>query len=219
MAAMSVSTHLGINLAEYDRRIRSFVPYYETMLDVAASAVPPNAGVILDLGIGTGALAQRCAASAPRARVVGIDADAGMMALAGKRLGDRATFVTGSFLRTPLPRADAVVASLALHHVRTRSAKAQLYGRIARALGRRGRLIVADCFPARDRALAQVQRGDWEAHLARHYSTRQARQFLAAWSHEDTYMPLEVELNLIRNAGLHPEVLWRKGAFAVLVGL
>lgn len=216
---MSVSTHLGIDLAEYDRRIRSFVPYYETMLDVAAAAVRPSTRVILDLGIGTGALAQRCLRAAPRARVVGIDADAGMMAMASARLGRRATLVTGSFLRTPLPRADAVVASLALHHVRTRTAKRALYRRIAGALNRGGRLIVADCFPARDRELARRQRRDWEAHLERHYPAPEAHRFLRAWAHEDTYMPLDAELTMFSAAGLRGEVLWRKGAFAVLVGL
>ena len=53
---MSVATHLGIDLAEYDARIRSFIPDYEEMLAVAAAAVPAQARTIVDLGIGTGAL-------------------------------------------------------------------------------------------------------------------------------------------------------------------
>jgi hypothetical protein len=40
---MSVASHLGINLAEYDRKIQSFIPDYKTMLDVAAAAVPSEA--------------------------------------------------------------------------------------------------------------------------------------------------------------------------------
>jgi hypothetical protein len=29
-------------------------------------------------------------------------------------------------------------------------------------------------------------------------------------------MPLDVELKMMRAAGLHPEVVWRKGGFAVI---
>ena len=33
---MGVASHLGIQLTEYDRRIRTFIPDYEEMLDAAA---------------------------------------------------------------------------------------------------------------------------------------------------------------------------------------
>src|SRR5438128_8962419 len=146
----SVAAHLGITLREYDARIRSFIPDYETMLDVAASALPRSAKTIVDLGIGTGALAARCAKRAPHARIVGIDADPAMAAIAASRLGTRASVVTGSFLRTALPRCDAIVASLALHHVRTRATKRRLYQALRAALRRGGRLVVIDCLPAAD---------------------------------------------------------------------
>src|SRR5262249_40420144 len=120
---MSVSKHLGIVIEEYDDRIRTFIPHYAEMLDEAAAIVGPRARTIVDLGIGTGALAARCLARAPQARVIGFDADAEMLRLAERRLGGRVTLIDGDFLRAPLPPADAVVASLALHHIRTRSAK------------------------------------------------------------------------------------------------
>jgi hypothetical protein len=57
---MSVANHLGIDLSEYDARIRTFIPNYEEMLDVVASVIDPMSSMILDLGIGTGALSERC---------------------------------------------------------------------------------------------------------------------------------------------------------------
>ncbi len=216
---MSVASHLGIDLADYDRRIRSFIPDYETMLNVAASAVPTDARVIVDLGIGTGALAARCVARAPRAKIVGIDVDSGMTAMAKKRLGPRATLIHRSFLRADLPRCDAAVASLALHHVRTRAAKAALYQRIKRALKRGGRAIIVDCLPSSDSELATGQRAAWQGHLERTYSRRETQRYFAAWAREDVYMPIDVELAFMRQAGFAADVLWRAGAFAVLVGL
>jgi len=213
---MSVAAHLGIRLSEYDARIRTFIPDYDAMLDVAASLVPRQARTIVDLGIGTGALSARCVRAAPRAGVVGIDVDAAIAGLAARRLRSRLTIVIGSFLRTPLPACDAAVASFALHHVRTRAAKASFYRRVRRALRPRGRLIIVDCQPALDRTLRAAQRDAWLSHLRASYSPAKARGLLAAWSHEDVYVPLEIEQQLLTGSGLRPEVVWRRGAFTVI---
>jgi ubiquinone/menaquinone biosynthesis C-methylase UbiE len=189
------------------------------MLKIAAAAVPSDARLIVDLGIGTGALAERCLHHASRARIVGIDLDEGMMALAARRLGPRAALVHGSFLRADLPRCDAVVASLALHHVRTRAAKAALYRRIRRALRPGGRLVIADCQPSGSAVFAGVQREAWRSHLERTYSRREASGYFRAWASEDVYVPLDREVALMTRAGFRAEVLWRRGAFAVLIGL
>jgi ubiquinone/menaquinone biosynthesis C-methylase UbiE len=213
---MSVAAHLGIRLAEYDTRIRTFIPDYEAMLSVAASAVPGDARTIVDLGIGTGALAQACLKRARRAQIVGIDADGAVLQLAARRLGRRATFLRGSFLRTALPPADAVVASYALHHVRTRTARAALYRRIRRALARAGVFITVDCHPATNRIVARRQRDLWRAHLRTNYRAAAADRYLAEWAKEDVYVPLAAEMSLLAGSGLAPEIIWRKGAFAVL---
>ena len=216
---MSVATHLGIDIREYDARIRTFIPDYEEMLDVAAAAVPSRARTIIDLGTGTGALAARCLLEAPRARIVGIDGDADILQVAARRLRGRATFTCGTFLRAPLPPSDAVVASFSLHHIRTRRAKATMYARIRRALRPGGRFIGVDCYPAADGAVARVQRDAWHAHLRHAYSPARAAAFLDAWSREDVYVPLESEIVMLKRCGLRVEVLWRKGSFAVLMGM
>jgi len=215
---MGVASHLGIKLSEYDARIRTFIPDYEEMLDVAAGAIPPGTRTIVDLGVGTGALALRCAGKAKQAKIVGIDADPDIMTLARRRLGGRATLLCGSFLRVQLSRCDAVVASFALHHVRTRQAKAKLYAGIHHALAHRGLFLTVDCHPASDAGLAREQRQAWTAHLLKSYSKSEASKLLSSWAREDCYTPLESELELIRRSGLAAEVLWRRGSFAVLLG-
>src|ERR1051326_1540540 len=177
---MGVSAHLGIALGEYDARIRTFIPDYEEMLVVGAAAVPSRARTIVDLGVGTGALAARCLKRARRASIVGIDADPAILNLAARRLGRGAQLIADSFLRAALPRCDATVASFALHHVRTRGAKANLYRRIRRALRRRGVFVTVDCHPSADRRVASAQRQDWRMHLRESYSAAQADRFLWA---------------------------------------
>jgi ubiquinone/menaquinone biosynthesis C-methylase UbiE len=214
---MGVATHLGINLKEYDLRIRTFIPDYEEMLDIAAAAIPSRSAQIVDLGIGTGALASRCLNKAPRSRIVGVDSDGEILGLAARRLGSRGSFVCGSFLRTPFPKCDAVVASFSLHHVRTARAKAKLFARARAALRPAGRFVTVDCYPAKDLDLARKQRQAWIEHLHRSYSSTEAAKLLAAWAREDSYMPLQDEINLLQQGGFRVEVLWRKESFAVLL--
>lgn len=218
MRALGVASHLGIDLVEYDERIRTFIPDYEEMLDVAAESVPRQARTIVDLGTGTGALAARCVEKATRAHVVGIDSDSGMLSAAACRLQRRGSFLCADFSQTPLPDCDAIVASFSLHHLRTRRAKAALFRKARNALHKTGVLLSVDCYPAGDAELARDQHDAWKAHLQRWYSRKQAASLLKAWSREDFYMPLEEEIALMRRGGFAVEILWRKGAFAVLRG-
>src|SRR5690242_19207026 len=141
---MSVASHLAISPAKYDARIRSLIPLYDELIPEAARALGHAARpvrTIVDLGIGTGALARACLERTPGARVWGIDADAEMMAITRARLGRlsrRVTMTTGSFLDSELPRCDAMVASYSLHHIRTPRAKLAFYRRCYRALRRGG---------------------------------------------------------------------------------
>ena len=220
---MSVATHLGIPLDEYDARIRTFIPGYEQMLDAAAQALRALAAAapaIVDLGTGTGALAARCLDVRSDARLVGIDADPGILEAARRRLAARAavaSFVQGSFLDSPIPHADAIVASLSLHHVRTRERKRQLYGDCREALAPHGLLVTADCFPSSDARLAALERAAWRAHLRRAYSVAETDAYFAAWAAEDVYVPLEDELAMLRDAGFVADLPWRRAPFGVIV--
>jgi hypothetical protein len=137
--------------------------------------------------------------------------------MARRRLSVRATLTRGNFLRTKLPRADAWVASFALHHVRTRRAKARFYERARRTLRPGGTIVSADCHPDAAAASAASQREAWLTHLRRTYG-RKAVSILDSWADEDVYQPLNVELTLMMRAGFRVDVLWRRQGFAVIQG-
>lgn len=221
---MGVAGHLRIELDEYDQKIRTFVPHYESLLEVTAGSLGllcEPAPAVVDLGIGTGALTEACLAVSPGARVLGVDSDAGMLDAARYRLRDHANLELrhDSFLRVPLPRADAVVATLALHHVADPDEKKALFRRIFQALRPGGILVSGDCYPAVQPELAAEHRDAWLRHLEESYSRAEAEGYLEAWSDEDTYFPLAWELDWLREAGFAAEVLWRGDGFAVVAGL
>jgi len=221
---MSVASHLAVTPAKYDARIRSLIPLYDELIAEVAGALG-HAGrpvrIVVDLGIGTGALARACLTRAPGARVWGIDADPAMMAIARTRLGRlsrRVTMTTGSFLDQPLPPCDAIVASYSLHHIRTRRAKQAFYRRCYRALRPGGVLINGDCAPASTPRGFARDLDVWFTHLGQTFRGRaQGRRVYESWADEDTYVPLAEEIRLLERAGFVVDVPWRRSPFAVIV--
>lgn len=221
---MSVAEHLKIDITEYDDRIRTFIPDYAELIATAANALcvlETPAPEIVDLGIGTGALAARCLEAYGAARVVGIDTDPAMIEIARARLAGHSHvgFVHADFLAITLPKCDAIVASFALHHVRTAEEKQEFYASCREALRPGGVLVSADCFPARQPRLAARQRAAWIGHLRQTYSLEEGESYLATWADEDVYFALQDELEWLAGAGLSPEVVWRKDSCAVVAAV
>jgi SAM-dependent methyltransferase len=103
---------------------------------------------VLDLGCGTGTLAIMTAERVPGARVVGLDVDPAILALARRKVarsGARVTLAEGSATAPPFSPAsfDRVLSTLVLHHLTTPQKRAALQA--VRALLRPGgELHVAD---------------------------------------------------------------------------
>ena len=209
---------------KYDTRIRTLIPLYDELIAEVAGALSLAARpvrTIVDLGIGTGALARACLESAPRARIWGIDADADMMAVARARLGRlsrRATMTTGSFLDIALPQCDAMVASYSLHHIRSSREKLAFYRRCFRALRPGGVLINGDCAPSSTPQGFARDLDVWFTHLAKTFGGRaRGRRVYESWADEDVYVPLADEIDLLERAGFAVDVPWRRAPFAVIV--
>ncbi|MDZ7344721.1 MAG: class I SAM-dependent methyltransferase, partial [candidate division KSB1 bacterium] len=206
-------------------RIRTFIPHYEEMLRMVAamlSLVRRRQPTIIDLGVGSGALAASCLAKVPQACLYGIDTDADMLALARRRLSrkssTRSNLICGNFLEVPLPRCEAIVTTLALHHLSSFTIKQKFYAKCFSALRRGGIFANGDCFLAENADLNRSYMAIWQSHLHKFYSARQTQDYFEAWAKEDTYLPLAQEMNTLAAVGFKVEVIWRRAPFAVLVG-
>lgn len=218
----SVRRHLRVAVDAYDAAIRRFIPGYEAMLAAAARELAPAAsGLVIDLGGGTGALAEAVLASGASGTVELLDVDREMLDRARTRLAPwagRVRFTEGSFLGA-LPRCDGAAASLALHHVPTLDAKRALYRRIYEALEAGGVFVNADAtMPAEPGAREAVWRG-WADHMVRQgIARKRAFEHFEEWAEEDTYFPLEDELAAVAAAGFDAECVWREVGMTVVVG-
>jgi tRNA (cmo5U34)-methyltransferase len=225
-----VSTHLGVDAASYDAAIRRFIPGYEEMIAEVVSILDEALDEevrVVDLGAGTGALAGAILDAIPRARVVLVDIDPNMLAVASARVaahGDRAEVRCATF-DDALPAlgagsAGAVVASLSLHHVPEIERKRALYTSIYTALAPGGVFLNADATVHESGAEhARIFR-EWAAGMARAgIEAAEAEALFAKWAGEDRYYPLSVELDLLAQAGFaRPECFWKRGASTVFGG-
>ena len=219
---MGVAQHLGIKPGEYDKLIATLIPHYGELIEAAAMAVDTvarNTPAVVDLGTGSGTLAQRILKVRPKARLIGIDADASMLAAATRRLRGNIQTIEENFEQIRIPRCDVVSASFSLHHIPTGRRKAALYKRCFQSLRPGGMLVSADCFLASSAVLRKRHRQAWLEHLERRHTKKRAEHFLRTWAKEDVYFTLDREIELLKDAGFAVEVTWRNDSFAVIVGL
>lgn len=217
----SVSSHLRLETAEYDRIIRTYIPYYDesrkVQLDLLAAAQLPGSSLIIDLGGGTGSLAEAILDRLPQASLLVRDIDPAMLEQAQGRLGrfgDRSQLSAGAFL-DPLPEADAVLCAFALHHVPDLPQKTEVYRRIRAALRPGGVFLNTDAVSG---PFWPSLRDEWAAFMATQgFTLQQGYQNLEDWSEEDTYFSVREELHAMTAAGFEQaECFWRKGPIAVL---
>ena len=217
-----VAGHLGVAADDYDRTIRTFIPNYETMLATIVhwldGNVPPS-GLVVDLGAGTGALSAAILDALPDVRVELVDIDPNMLDVAATRCSAHAGRYELRHARfeDPLPKCDAVVASLALHHVTTHDAKRELYRAIRSALEPSGLVVVGDALVHPDGPERRRMLDDLYAHMERNGISRaEAEAHFTQWGDEDVYMSLPDELALMADAGFpRPDCFWRDGLIAV----
>ena len=224
--AHSVSEHLHVTIADYDRFIRTAIPHYETMravqLDLLARCLPPD-GRVLDLGGGTGSLAKAVGEKFPRVEVEIWDTDPAMLKVARGRcavFADRVHFVERSFAE-PLPACDAVVACIALHHVKDMVAKGKIYANIFQALRPGGIFANADCVMSETPVVRAASYEGWARFMEEQgVPAAETRRQFAEWAKEDYYPPLATELRLLAEAGFaEPDCFWRMAPFTVFGGV
>ena len=217
----SVASHLRLDTAEYDRIIRTYIPYYdesrEVQLELVAASKVGGAARIVDLGGGTGSLAEAILERFPEVSVVVRDIDPEMLRVAQGRLdrfADRVELSQGSFM-DPLPPVDAVLSAFALHHVPRLEEKAEVYRRIREAIRPGGVFLNTDAVAG---PFWPFLRDEWAAFMAsKGFTLAQGYQNLDDWAAEDTYFSVREELGAMAQGGFaEAECLWRRGTVAVL---
>jgi len=154
---------------EYERRIRTLVPGYETLHELSAAVLRaqlPDSARVLCVGAGTGEEIARLAAAGPQWRFVGVDPSADMLAQARERMqragvADRVELIAAEVAHAPeAPLFDAATLILVLHFLKDEADRAALLGAIAGRLKSGAPLLLASLYDGGDSATLL---GAWKA--------------------------------------------------------
>jgi len=217
-----VARHFETEWRDYDKQIRISIPFYDRALAtlvsvVESSKVEPKR--ILDLGVGTGNLANLLLRTWPEAQLTGIDLVADFIHVARTRLSafaDRTTLASidvADFSFTE--RYDLIVSSFMFHHL-TDEMKRATYERLLSCLSSGGTFINADYVDSASQFYSRVF-----YDLRIDYIRRQGGSETEYVEHHklESPAPMEVQLSWLRAIGfVDIECFWKYLNLAVFGG-
>lgn len=215
------------------------IPRRREQIEFIVQLIPhePSAPIrVLDLGSGQGTLTEAVLEAFPNSRVVCLDGSALMMKIGMERLGkyqNRVSFVLEelddlSWLKSIDGKFDAVVSSLAIHHLSDRRKKA-LFREIWGITKDKGALIIADPVKTDSRFLGQryervlvetIRRQAKEiAGIERAYEEVEAKHREAQRTSPDKPATLRAQLRWLKQAGfVDVDCFWKYACFAIFGG-
>jgi tRNA (cmo5U34)-methyltransferase len=221
-----VRKHFEEEAREFDRIIVTLIPDYPRMVEALVAAIPfENSSPVhvIDLGCGTGTVAQRVLGSFPNAQVTCLDLAENMIAMARAKLEfhPHVHYVVGDFNRFDFERNyDVVVSSLALHHLVTNDDKRQFYRRIYGSLRSCGVFYNADIVLGSNDFLQAAYMRQWRAFMRRNVSQEEIEmKWIPKYEAEDRPAKLMDQLAWLTEIGFADvDVIWKHYNFAVYGG-
>lgn len=222
-----IKQHFDAEAQKFDRIIQQLIPYYGEMLQAVISAIPfdTNDSIqVLDLGSGTGTLAQHILNTFPRAHVTCLDFSEQMIEMAQTKLAgyDRVNYLVQDFREyAPKDSYHVIVSSLALHHLVTDHEKKAFYHKIYESLLPGGCFCNADLVLAASEHLQAAYMKHWKAFMQREISEDEVENvWLQKYKEEDRPAPLLKQLAWLSAVGYrNVDVLWKYYNFAVYGGV
>ncbi|MBI4443584.1 MAG: class I SAM-dependent methyltransferase [Acidobacteria bacterium] len=197
------------------------------MVAALVAALPFNAATpirVLDLGCGTGTVAQGVLDAFPKARVTCLDLAENMIAIARGKLAPyhNVSYVVADFRVSDFDgKHDAVVSSLALHHLEDDAEKRCFYQRIYDCLDPGGVFYNADVVLGANGFLQVANMRQWRAFMRHHISEEEIEnKWIPKYYIEDHPASLMDQLFWLKDIGFSDvDVLWKYYNFAVYGGV
>jgi tRNA (cmo5U34)-methyltransferase len=219
-----IKKHFEEEAQEFDRIILQLIPEYTRMVEALVAAMPFESVApirVIDLGCGTGTVARAVLAAFPNAHVTCLDLAENMIAMARAKLArfPNVHFVVSDFTAFD-GEYDAVVSSLALHHLVTDEDKRRFYERIFARLRHGGVFYNADVVLGSSAGLQSMYLCQWRAFMRRSLSDEEiVGKWIPKYEAEDRPARLVEHLDWLKGAGFSDvDVLWKRYNFAVYGG-
>lgn len=223
-----VRAHFDEEAPYFDSEILKFVPHYHEMILTLVESLPfeQNEPInVADLGSGTGAISLLIKERYPNARITCVDLADNMIAEAKKKLapyGDDIRFHKSDFYDYKFDEDyNAIVSSLALHHLYNDSDKKWFFQKIYTSLHFGGIVINADVVLGSGPITQKFYMNKWKQHLSKSFSQEQIDgEVMQHYYAEDNPAPLAEQLIWLKEIGFREvDVYWKYYGFAVYGGV
>jgi tRNA (cmo5U34)-methyltransferase len=219
-----IKQHFEEEARDFDRIILTLIPDYPQMVEALVAGLPFESDApvrVIDLGCGTGTVSQAVLHAFPNAHVTCLDLAENMIAMAEYKLArhPHIRFIASDFA-TFDGEYDAVISSLALHHIATDEDKKRLYHRIYARLRPGGIFYNADVVLASSDLLQATYMRQWRAFMRRNISDEEIEgKWIPKYQAEDRPAKLLDQLAWLKGIGFADvDVLWKRYNFAVYGG-
>jgi tRNA (cmo5U34)-methyltransferase len=221
-----VKNHFESEAGIYDENVVKVIPYYKEMLDALILNLPfpqDKELKIIDLGCGTGTLPFLIKSKFPNARIICLDFAESMIKAAQEKLKNFSgiEFELADITHYDFKdKYDAVVSSLALHHLETDQDKKDFYQKIYSALNENGIFINADIKIASNELFQKTSLIKWEEFMSHTLSKDEIQGYFNKYRTEDRPVVITDELIWLKEIGFRQiDVFWKYYNFAVYGGM
>ncbi|RAP53400.1 MAG: hypothetical protein BZ138_01055 [Methanosphaera sp. rholeuAM270] len=217
--------HFNQEAEAFDRRVQKNIPKYPEMLAALINAIPDyrENPKILDLGCGTGNITLKVLERFPKAQVTCLDLSENMIEIAKEKLSqyDNVTYVIGDFTEVILDeKYDAIISSLALHHIPSDEEKEEMYRGIYDALKENGVFYNADVLLANSKYNSKLnERISQKDMLDNGVTLEEIKQHEDKQDANDIPTTLYNHIAMLENVGFKEiDVIWKYYSFGVYGG-
>jgi tRNA (cmo5U34)-methyltransferase len=219
--------HFEEEATEFDRIILTIIPHYQTMIRVLVEAIPFGRSDplrVMDLGCGTGTVAAQVLNAFPNAQITCLDVAENMIAIARTKLAayPLVNYTAADFSDFEFcGEYEAIISSLALHHLATDEDKQKLYRRIYGSLAPGGVFYNADVVLASNDFLQALSMKAWRRFMGHNLSLEEIEgKWIPKYREEDHPARLFDQLAWMTEIGfVDVDVLWKYFNFAVYGGV
>jgi tRNA (cmo5U34)-methyltransferase len=221
-----VKKHFEEEASEFDDIILKLVPHYNQMIDALVSAIPfknTDSINIIDLGCGTGYVSMNIKERFPNSKLTCLDFSENMIAQAKIRMNKYrdVNFILKDIRKFEFDKKyDAVVSSLALHHLETKKDKIKFYKKIFNALEPEGIFYNADIILGSNNTLHELYVTRWKDFMAKSLPGDEIEDTWMAKHHrEDRPEVLMDQMSWLNDIGFKEiDIVWKYYNFAVYGG-
>jgi tRNA (cmo5U34)-methyltransferase len=204
-----IKNHFEEEAEMYDGIIKNLIPYYNQMVEALMNTLPFDRTAeidAIDLGCGTGTISRAVRDAYPKAKLTCVDISEKMLKMASGKLSDvsDAAFINRNFYDFSFDKKyDAVVSSLALHHLVTKEDKLDFYRKIYSCLNSGGIFINADVVLASTDALQDRYMAQWKNFMCMNVSRDEVEsKWIPTYYEEDRPVSMMEHFEMLKGAGL-----------------